>query len=90
MKEKPHDRRHRRSAPDRASERIGGHRAGRRWPLGSHIDTVFDAGIYDVLSGLAVIEAMQVANVRPPRPIAIVAYTNEEGVRYAPDMMVKA
>ncbi|MGB3812529.1 MAG: Zn-dependent hydrolase [Shinella sp.] len=59
--------------------------------MGSHIDTVIDAGIYDgcygVLSGLAVIEAMQQAGLRPSRPLAVVAYTNEEGVRYAPDMM---
>lgn len=59
--------------------------------MGSHIDTVIDAGIYDgcygVLSGLAVIEAMQQAGFRPSRPLAVVAYTNEEGVRYAPDMM---
>lgn len=59
--------------------------------IGSHIDTVIDAGIYDgcygVLAGLAAIEAMQAANRRPARPLAVVAYTNEEGVRYAPDMM---
>lgn len=59
--------------------------------MGSHIDTVIDAGIYDgcygVLSGLAVIEAMQAAGLHPSRPLAVVAYTNEEGVRYAPDMM---
>lgn len=59
--------------------------------IGSHIDTVIDAGIYDgcygVLAGLAVIEAMQLAGEKPSRPLAVVAYTNEEGVRYAPDMM---
>ncbi|MCP3461013.1 Zn-dependent hydrolase [Bradyrhizobium sp. CCGUVB23] len=59
--------------------------------MGSHIDTVIDAGIYDgcfgVLAGLAVIEAMQQASLRPARPLAVVAYTNEEGVRFAPDMM---
>jgi N-carbamoyl-L-amino-acid hydrolase len=59
--------------------------------VGSHIDTVIDAGIYDgcygVLSGLAVIEALQIAGLRPARPVAVVAYTNEEGVRFAPDMM---
>lgn len=59
--------------------------------MGSHIDTVIDAGIYDgcygTLAGLAVIEAMQAAGLRPARPLAVVAYTNEEGVRYAPDMM---
>lgn len=59
--------------------------------IGSHIDTVIDAGIYDgcygVLAGLAAIEAMQRSAQRPARPVAVVAYTNEEGVRYAPDMM---
>ena len=52
---------------------------------------VIDAGIYDgcygVLAGLAVIEAMQAAGLRPARPLAVVAFTNEEGVRYQPDMM---
>lgn len=59
--------------------------------LGSHIDTVIDAGIYDgcygVLSGLEVIETLKSSGWRPSRPIAIAAFTNEEGVRYAPDMM---
>jgi N-carbamoyl-L-amino-acid hydrolase len=59
--------------------------------MGSHIDTVINAGIYDgcygVLAGLSVIEALQRAGLRPSRPLAVVAYTNEEGVRYAPDMM---
>jgi N-carbamoyl-L-amino-acid hydrolase len=59
--------------------------------LGSHIDTVIDAGIYDgcygVLSGLEVIETLKAAGYAPARPIAVAAFTNEEGVRYAPDMM---
>lgn len=59
--------------------------------MGSHIDTVVNAGIYDgcygVLAGLAVIEAMQRTGEKPSRPLAVVSYTNEEGVRYAPDMM---
>lgn len=59
--------------------------------IGSHIDTVIDAGIYDgcygVLSGLAVIEAMQAHGLTPGCPVVVVAYTNEEGVRYTPDMM---
>jgi N-carbamoyl-L-amino-acid hydrolase len=59
--------------------------------LGSHIDTVINAGIYDgcygVLSGLEVIETLKAAGRNPARPIAVVAFTNEEGVRYAPDMM---
>ncbi|WP_285295161.1 Zn-dependent hydrolase [Aureimonas altamirensis] len=59
--------------------------------MGSHIDTVTDAGIldgcYGVLAGLSVIEAIQASGVRPAVPVAVAAFTNEEGVRYAPDMM---
>jgi beta-ureidopropionase / N-carbamoyl-L-amino-acid hydrolase len=59
--------------------------------LGSHIDTVINAGIYDgcygVLSGLEVIETLQASGFVPANPIAVAAFTNEEGVRYAPDMM---
>ena len=59
--------------------------------LGSHIDTVINAGIYDgcfgVLSGLEVIETLKGAGATPLRPLAVAAFTNEEGVRYAPDML---
>jgi beta-ureidopropionase / N-carbamoyl-L-amino-acid hydrolase len=59
--------------------------------IGSHVDTVIDAGIYDgcygVLAGLAVVEALRDAGVAPARPIAVAAFTNEEGVRFQPDMM---
>ena len=59
--------------------------------LGSHIDTVIDAGIYDgcygVLGGLEVVQTLREAGTRPERPVVVAAFTNEEGVRYAPDMM---
>lgn len=59
--------------------------------LGSHIDTVINAGMYDgcygVLSGLEVINTLQEKGVVPSRPLAVAAFTNEEGVRYQPDMM---
>lgn len=59
--------------------------------LGSHIDTVINAGIYDgcygVLAGLEVIETLKGAKLQPKRPIVVAAFTNEEGVRFAPDMM---
>src|ERR671921_429105 len=59
--------------------------------LGSHIDTVINAGIndgcYGVLSGLEAIETLKASGYVPTRPIAVAAFTNEEGVRYAPDMM---
>ncbi|QYK67227.1 MULTISPECIES: Zn-dependent hydrolase [Paenibacillus] len=59
--------------------------------IGSHIDTVINAGVYDgcygVLSGLEVIQTLQVSGFIPARSIVVGAFTNEEGVRYAPDMM---
>lgn len=59
--------------------------------IGSHIDTVIDAGIYDgcygVLAGLEVIETLKASGFSPSRPVAVAAFTNEEGVRYTPDMM---
>lgn len=59
--------------------------------VGSHIDTVIDAGIFDgcygVLAGLEVVETLREAGVQPDRPVVVAAFTNEEGVRYAPDMM---
>lgn len=58
---------------------------------GSHIDTVIGAGIYDgclgVLSGLEVIQTLKENNFKPYRPIACCIFTNEEGVRFQPDMM---
>jgi len=59
--------------------------------IGSHIDTVRNAGAldgcYGVLAGLAVVRAYRAAGVQPRRAIVIGAFTNEEGVRYQPDMM---
>lgn len=59
--------------------------------LGSHIDTVINAGRYDgcygVIAGIEVIKTLKEEGYTPSRPIAVVAFTNEEGVRYSPDMM---
>lgn len=59
--------------------------------VGSHIDSVINAGQYDgcygVLAGIEVIKTMQEAGLKTKRPIAVGAFTNEEGVRYSPDMM---
>ncbi|MCH9679981.1 MAG: Zn-dependent hydrolase [Deltaproteobacteria bacterium] len=58
---------------------------------GSHIDTVRTGGLYDgnlgVLAGLEVIETLQDAGVQPRRDLAVAFFTNEEGARFAPDMM---
>ena len=59
--------------------------------IGSHIDTVINAGMYDgcygVLAGLAVLRALRSAGIVPRRSIVVAAFSNEEGVRYQPDMM---
>ena len=58
---------------------------------GSHIDTVLAGGRYDgtlgVLGGLEVIETLNRAGVETRQPLAVAIFTNEEGVRFAPDML---
>jgi N-carbamoyl-L-amino-acid hydrolase len=58
---------------------------------GSHLDTVATGGRYDgaygVVAGLEVVEALRSAGVRTRRPLAVAAFTNEEGARFTPDMM---
>src|SRR5258706_5446142 len=58
---------------------------------GSHMDSQprggrFD-GIYGVLAGLEALEAMDDAGVTTRRPVEVVAWTNEEGGRFAPCTM---
>ena len=65
--------------------------SGRSVMSGSHIDTVrtggrFD-GCYGVLAALEAIETCKDANVIPPRPLAVGIFTDEEGARFAPDML---
>ena len=58
---------------------------------GSHIDTVATGGRFDgtlgVLAGLEVIETVIAAGVELERPLAVAFFTDEEGSRFAPDMM---
>ncbi len=58
---------------------------------GSHVDTVATGGIYDgnlgVLAGLEVLETLASAGVVPRRPMAVAFFTDEEGARFAPDML---
>ena len=58
--------------------------------FGSHLDTQpnggrFD-GIYGVLAGLEVMRALQAAGTRTERSLAVVNWTNEEGVRFSPGL----
>ncbi|MBC57847.1 MAG: Zn-dependent hydrolase [Confluentimicrobium sp.] len=65
--------------------------AGAPVMIGSHIDTVATGGLYDgalgVLAGLEVVAALDGAGIETAMPIAVAAFTNEEGARFAPDMM---
>ena len=58
---------------------------------GSHIDTVRTGGWFDgnlgVLGGLEVIETLMAAGVSTRRSITVAFFTNEEGARFAPDML---
>jgi N-carbamoyl-L-amino-acid hydrolase len=59
--------------------------------MGSHIDSVATGGpldgAYGVLGALEVIRTLQEAGVVTEHPLAVGVFTNEEGVRYTPDMM---
>ena len=62
--------------------------------VGSHIDTVRTGGLYDgclgVLGGLEVVETLNETGITTKRPLAVTFFTNEEGARFAPDMMGSA
>jgi len=59
--------------------------------FGSHIDTVATGGRYDglygVLAGLEVCQALDDAGCVTERPLAVSAFTNEEGARFPPYAM---
>ena len=54
--------------------------------VGSHLDTVPNAGRYDgplgILSALAVVERLAAGGVRPSVPLEVVAFADEEGTRF--------
>ena len=58
---------------------------------GSHIDTVATGGRYDgnygVMAGLEVVRWLNERQRRTLRPLVVAAFTNEEGVRFMPDML---
>ncbi len=54
--------------------------------LGSHFDTVIDAGKYDgplgIVSALAALEMLQQQNIALPFPVHVLGFSDEEGVRF--------
>jgi len=59
--------------------------------IGSHIDTVRTGGRFDgnlgVLAGLECLETLITAGVELAHPVAVTAFTDEEGSRFPPDML---
>ena len=59
--------------------------------MGSHIDTVASGGKYDgalgALGAFEVIQTVGDAGIRPRRSLAVIAFTNEEGARFQPDIL---
>ncbi len=58
---------------------------------GSHIDTVVTGGRFDgilgVLAGLEVLETVITSGLTPQRSLTVAFFTDEEGARFAPDML---
>jgi allantoate deiminase len=75
----------RRDAIGNVFGRLGGEE-GKTLLIGSHLDTVPDAGRYDgvlgVLIGIAVLQRLRDAGVSLPYAVEVVAFADEEGVRY--------
>jgi beta-ureidopropionase / N-carbamoyl-L-amino-acid hydrolase len=61
---------------------------------GSHIDSVRSGGRFDgalgVLAGLEVVERWNELGIETQHPLVVSAFTNEEGARFAPDMLGSA
>jgi len=59
--------------------------------FGSHVDSVTRGGRFDgvvgVLGALEVVEALNDAGRPTARPLEVVSWTNEEGVRFQPDLL---
>lgn len=59
--------------------------------IGSHLDTQPNGGRFDgvlgVLAGLEAVQILHENKIQPIRTIKVVAWTNEEGVRFSPSML---
>lgn len=59
--------------------------------FGSHVDSQYNGGRFDgvagVLGALEIIETLNDREIQTTRPLTVVAWSNEEGVRFQPDML---
>jgi allantoate deiminase len=66
--------------------RLDGTSDGPPLAIGSHLDTVPDAGRFDgplgILASIAVVERLSARPEQPPVPLDVVAFADEEGVRF--------
>ncbi|HKY46736.1 MAG TPA: allantoate amidohydrolase [Acidimicrobiia bacterium] len=65
---------------------LGDARDGEVVAVGSHLDSVPDGGAFDgplgIASAFAALDLLAQRGLRPQRPIAVVAFTEEEGARF--------
>jgi N-carbamoyl-L-amino-acid hydrolase len=58
---------------------------------GSHIDTVARGGLldgcYGVIAGIEMLQAIRDAELQPAASLAVAVFSNEEGVRFSPDLL---
>lgn len=58
---------------------------------GSHVDTVYNGGIFDgalgVMAGIEVVQTMREQGIQPENPIEVYAFNDEEGARFSYSMM---
>ncbi|MCP5381539.1 MAG: M20 family metallo-hydrolase [Kordiimonadaceae bacterium] len=70
---------------------LKGNKSGRPIMTGSHIDTVGNGGhldgCYGVLAGLEVLATYADLKEKPNHDLCVAIFTNEEGVRFQPDML---
>lgn len=79
---------------DAAANLIGRYEGTRGGPpliIASHLDSVRDAGVYDgplgILLGVECVAALRAAGRRPPFPIEVIAFGDEEGSRFPAAML---
>jgi allantoate deiminase len=64
----------------------GGSRAAKRLLVGSHLDTVVDGGRFDgnlgIVAGIVAVEEIRARAMRLPFALEVLAFGDEEGVRY--------
>jgi allantoate deiminase len=72
----------------------GGSWADKRLLIGSHIDTVVDAGRYDgnlgVVTGIVAVEELRARGIELPFALEVLAFGDEEGVRFPQTLSTSA